>query len=64
MSDSSPHLTANERAVVEHLVAAWNAFLKLPQEHGDDTLEFRLAIHSAQEKILARPGRRQINGAA
>lgn len=50
-----------ERKVVKHLVDAWNSFLALPIEHNDDIDEFRRSIHAAQEKILARPGRRAIN---
>ena len=54
-------MTDDERAVVLALSEAWNLFLRLPKEHGDDTNEFRLAIHQAQDKILARPGRREFN---
>ncbi|WP_165326983.1 hypothetical protein [Stakelama tenebrarum] len=54
-------LTEQERAVVEKLADAWNAFLVLPIEHGDDQLEFRQAIHAAQDKVLSRPGRREFN---
>ena len=54
-------LTSEERQVVLKLADAWNRFLLLPVEHGDDVDEFRRIIHSAQDKVLARPGRRQIN---
>lgn len=50
-----------EHKVLNLLIAAWNAFVLLPIEHGDDLDEFRQAIHAAQEKILARPGRRFLN---
>lgn len=46
------------------LATAWEKFLALPVEHGDDTDEFRRAIHSAQAKVLMRPGRRQMNDGA
>lgn len=55
-------LTEQEKLVVEALAIAWDAFLKLPMEHADDQGEFRRLIHGAQEKVLARSGRREING--
>lgn len=54
-------ITKAEEDVIGHLVDAWNAFLKLPVEHPDDTTEFRHAIHAAQREILSRSGRREIN---
>lgn len=54
-------MTDDEKAVVLLLAEAWNAFLKLPVDHGDDTTEFRHAIHRAQEKVMARAGRREMN---
>lgn len=54
-------LTDEERAVANALATAWNLFLKLPIEHGDDQTEFRHSIHHAQDIVLARPGRREIN---
>jgi hypothetical protein len=54
-------LSDQERLVVAKLAEAWNEFLKLSIEHGDDQGEFRYAIHLAQEKILARPARREMN---
>lgn len=53
-----------EKALVMLLAGVWNAFLKLPVEHPDDVGEFRHGVHFLQEKILARAGRREINGAA
>lgn len=50
-------LTPEEAAVLAHLVSAWNAFLSLPIQHGDDITEFRHGIHRLQEKVLARPAR-------
>jgi len=44
-----------EKAVLDKLVSAWNAFLGLSQIHPDDTAEFRHAVHQAQNIILARP---------
>ena len=54
-------MTDDEKAVVLALAEAWNLYLRLPDEHPDDNDEFRRAIHAAQDKILAREGRRQIN---
>lgn len=55
-------MTRQELAALDALVAAWNSFMALPQEHPDDTTEFRHLIHAAQEKIMARPTRRALNG--
>ena len=54
-------MTEDEKAVVLHLAAAWNAFLRLPIEHPDDQTEFRQVIHTAQNQILGRCGRREMN---
>lgn len=54
-------LTDQERGVVLALAEAWNRYVDLPVEHGDDMDEFRRAIHAAQAKVLMRPGRREIN---
>jgi hypothetical protein len=54
-------VTDEEKAVVLLLAEAWNAFLKLPVEHPDDTAEFRHAIHAAQDRVLSRSGRREMN---
>lgn len=51
-------MTDQEQSVMDGLVAAWNAFVALPVEHGDDVGEFRRHIHAAQFMILARPERR------
>lgn len=54
-------VTEQEYKVIMLLADIWNEFLKLPQEHGDDITEFRFLVHQAQEKILARSGRRAMN---
>lgn len=54
-------LSEAEKAVALKLAEAWNLFTALPVEHADDADEFRRAIHTAQAKVLMRPGRRQIN---
>ena len=53
-------LQGNERAVLAHLAAAWNAYLELSKAHPDQDAEFRLGIHALQHQILARPTRRMI----
>ena len=45
-------LTSDEQAVLEHLAAAWNAFLILPPYH---VVEFRHGLHMLQNIVLARP---------
>jgi hypothetical protein len=53
-------LTGAEREALDALAAAWNAFMHLPAEHADDQLEFRQAIHRAQNIVLSRPTRRAL----
>lgn len=54
-------LTENETLIVLQLGKVWNMFLTLPEEHPSDKTEFLTLIHRAQEKVLCRPGRREIN---
>lgn len=54
-------LSADEIAVMDGLVEAWNAWVKLESLHSDETTEFRRAIHAAQHIIMARPVQRQFN---
>lgn len=54
-------LTDDETEALKALVVAWNKFSILPVEHADDYREFRHGIHILQDKILARPVRREIN---
>lgn len=56
-------LTPQEAAVVAALIVAWNAFVMLPVEHGDDLAEFRHGIHALQHQIFARPALRKFNAA-
>lgn len=55
-------MTEEECALVMALAKVWDGFLLLPNEHDDDTAEFRQGIHAVQRIILARAGRREING--
>lgn len=51
-------LTEEESSVLRKLAAAWSEFIKLPEIHGSDNSEFLLAIHMAQNIVLARPATR------
>lgn len=53
-------LQLNERAVLAHLAAAWNAYLELNKAHPDQDAEFRHGIHALQHQIMARPTRRML----
>jgi len=60
-TEDQARVTDQEAVVVGMLAEAWNEFLKLPIEHPMEQREFCTAIHSCQDKILARGGRRVIN---
>ncbi|WP_330214373.1 hypothetical protein [Pseudomonas sp. AM8] len=60
-TEDQARVTDQEAVVVGLLAEAWNEFLKLPIEHPMEQREFCTAIHSCQDKILARGGRRVIN---
>ncbi len=53
-------LDEQELAVLDQLGLAANLFFKLEIIHPSDTSEFALAIHQAQNIVLARAGMRQI----
>lgn len=57
-------MTQGELDVMEALIDAWNLFVELPVEHGDDAGEFRHHLHILQRQILARQGRRDFNESA
>lgn len=54
-------LSPEETRVMDGLVTAWNAWVKLEVLHSDATDEFRRAIHSAQYLLMARPVQRAFN---
>ncbi|ANY85976.1 hypothetical protein [Pseudomonas putida] len=54
-------LTDQEAKVALLLADAWDEYLKLPIEHPLEQQEFCMAIHQAQDKVLARCGRRAFN---
>lgn len=51
-------LTADERAALDALSAAWNQWLQLQRRAHQDDLEFQDAIHRAQNLIALRVARR------
>jgi len=59
--DSVDRVTSEEEAVVSLLAQAWNAFLALPLEHPCERHDFCNVVHQAQNIVLGRAGRRQIN---
>lgn len=54
-------VTPEERAVLDHLVAAWSAYLALPVEHPTERQEFCTMIHTLQNMVAARPTWRGMN---
>lgn len=56
----SPRLDALERSILDHLTAAWNDFVELPDHHPDDIDEFRRRIHGLRDQLMARPIRRSL----
>lgn len=46
--------TVAERAVLDSLAAAWNAFIKLEGVCPDDVNDFRKSIHDAQRIVASR----------
>lgn len=52
-------LTKEELEVLDHLGEAFNRFQALPTIHPRDLPEFVLAIHAAQNIVLARPALRE-----
>ena len=54
-------MTEAEKQVFMMLAEVWNKYLELPYEHISDQPEFCAGIHRLQEKVLARPARREMN---
>ena len=47
-------LTDTEKAILNHLVAAWNLFVGLESKNDHSSVEFMTAIHDAQKIIALR----------
>ena len=54
MNSKRGGMTPAEAKVIDHLVEAWNGFVKLPQQHPQDHIEFNQAIHRCQHLIMVR----------
>jgi len=52
-----PRLTADEKVVLDLLAEAWNAYVKLPQQHPADRGEFATFLHGCQGIIAIRVAR-------
>ena len=48
-------LTDREKKIIGHLVDAHADFVKLPQQHPDDSSEWVMHIHALQRIIMSRP---------
>lgn len=55
MSDQIAVLTDEERAVLDHLVRAYEAFNRLPVQHSMHQAEFVRGIHECQRLVMSRP---------
>lgn len=47
-------MTPEEQKVMADLVSAWNGFVALPRQHGDELDEFRHALHDLQRIVMVR----------
>lgn len=47
-------MTDQEKEVIDHLVNAHNAYLKLPIQHNEDIREWVPKLHDLQRIIMAR----------
>ena len=47
-----------EKVILDNLVAAWNAFVKLPSTHPMELGDFCDGIHRCQYVLMAREARR------
>lgn len=52
-------LTKKEGKVLDHLVKAYEAFGRLPEQHPSDKSEFVDAIHRLQDLLAVRIARRE-----
>lgn len=51
-------LTKDEIDLIERLANIWNDFLKLPEQHEVDKVEFMHNIHACQYLLMSRETRR------
>ena len=53
-------LSVEEKAVLDKLAEAWNAYIKIEPLHPEEISDFRHKIHSAQRIVMARPAFKQL----
>lgn len=56
--DKHSGLTEQEKIVMDHLIDAWNEFVRLPIQHPSDSDEAKQAIHELQKLLALRIVRR------
>jgi hypothetical protein len=57
---SETGLTDAEKALLEHLTAAWTAFSQLPQQSPSDPVHFMFSLRHCQDVVAARPTYRRL----
>lgn len=55
---STGGLSIEEKEIADHIIAAWNGFIKLQQSHPNDKIEFHRGIHLIQHTLGMRVLRR------
>ena len=55
-------ISEKDQHVMGALITVWNLFMKLPEDHPDDTEDFRKAIHECQRIMAYRFARRAAPG--
>lgn len=58
MIDVVSGMTPEEQKISDHIVEAWNGFVKLKQTHPDDLNDFKDAAHTMQRILGTRILRR------
>lgn len=48
-------LTAQERAVLDKLMEAWNLYNELPVQHPSHQMEAQRSMHELQRLVMSRP---------
>ncbi len=51
-------LTKKEKAVLSYLAKAWDLYTELEEQHPDDSLDFRRALHECQRVVGFKLARR------
>ena len=53
-------MTPKELLLLDKIGDVWNGFAELPEEHNDDSRDFRYFIHRLQDMVAARAAYRQL----